>query len=86
MTQKTFMFHKRPTFEIYEGLNGRKKKYIVLFNDEFYFEAVKCLKKLNHCSEDHIHLTVGYIWKDELYLRNPAIPGAKLVTVLTYIR
>ena len=80
---------KKTLFEIYEGLGSRKKTFTVIpykYNVNQAVAAADHLKKLNHCSLKHIHITKGYIWKDELYLQNPAIPGAKLVTVLTYTR
>ena len=80
---------KKTLFEIYEGLGSRKKTYIVIpfnYTTEELDAAVKYLKILNHCSSQHLYLTVGYIWKDELYLENPAIPGARLVSVLYYVR
>ncbi len=81
---------KKASFEIYEGLDQRKKKYVVVPKEpgDIYYigEAAAYLRKLNHCSGLHIESAVGYVWKDELYLQNPAIPGARLVTVLTYVR
>lgn len=81
---------KKASFEIYEGLDQRKKKFVVVpkgAGDIYHIgEAAAYLRKLNHCSGQHIESAVGYVWKDELYLQNPAIPGARLVTVLTYVR
>lgn len=81
---------KKASFEIYEGLDERKKKFVVVprgaGDKKLVDEAASYLTKLNHCSRKHIKTAVGYVWKDELYLQNPAIPGARLVTVLTYIR
>lgn len=80
---------KKANFEIYEGLGSRKKTFAVIpfkFKEDQLDAAVNHLKKVNHCSSEHLHLTVGYVWKDELYLENPAIPGARLVSVLYYVR
>ena len=80
---------KKTLFEIYEGLGSRKKTFTVIsykYKEEQLDAAVNHLKRVNHCSSEHLYLTTGYIWKDELYLQNPAIPGAKLVSVLYYIR
>lgn len=80
---------KKTLFEIYEGLGSRKKTFTVIpyqYKEEQLDAAVNHLKRVNHCSSEHLYLTTGYIWKDELYLQNPAIPGARLVSVLYYIR
>lgn len=80
---------KKTLFEIYEGLGSRKKTFAVIpfnYTAEQFEAAVNYLKRINHCSLDHLKGAVGYIWKDELYLQNPAIPGARLVSVLYYIR
>ena len=80
---------KKTLFEIYEGLGSRKKTFAVIpykYKEEQLDAAVNHLKRVNHCSSEHLYMTAGYIWKDELYLQNPAIPGAKLVTVLYYVR
>ena len=80
---------KKTLFEIYEGLGSRKKTFTVIpykYKEEQLDAAVNHLKRVNHCSSEHLYMTAGYIWKDELYLQNPAIPGARLVSVLYYIR
>lgn len=80
---------KKANFEIYEGLGSRKKTFAVIpyeYKTEQLDAAVNHLKKVNHCSSKHLHLTVGYVWEDGLFLENPAIPGARLVCVLYYVR
>lgn len=80
---------KKTLFEIYEGLGSRKKTFAVIpfkYKEEQLDAAVNHLKKVNHCSSQHLYLTTGYVWKDGLYFENPAIPGAKLVSVLLYVR
>ena len=80
---------KKTLFEIYEGLGSRKKTFAVIsfnYKSKELDAAFNYLKKVNHCSGKHICGTKGYVWKDELYFENPAIPGAKLVKVLYYIR
>lgn len=82
MAQKTL-------FEIYEGLGSRKKTFVVIpfnYTVEELDAAVKYLKKANHCSSQHLYLTVGYVWKDNLYFENPERAGAKDVAVLFYVR
>ena len=80
---------KKTLFEIYEGLGSRKKTYIVIpfnYTTEELDAAVKYLKILNHCSSQHLYLTVGYVWRNNLYFEDPAIPGAKDVAFLFYSR
>lgn len=73
-------------FEIYEGegRNGKPKKYVVCDYRTKSSEVFAHCKRLFHCAIGNIVICNGYIWKDELYLTNPAIPGAKLVTVAYY--
>ena len=82
---------QKEKFEIYESLSKRKKKYIVAD-----YAAVRSLKawhsfteysrKFFKCSLNHIDIHIGYVYEDELYFENPEKPGARLVSVLTYIR
>ena len=76
------------TFELYIGKNkqGRDKKYLVFEYSMPYSKAFACGKRFFRCSAEHLYAETGYIWDDELYLSNPAIPGAKLVTVVTYYK
>ena len=79
---------KKSTFEIYEGLTSRKKKYAIIgehCQKTAMAEAAKYMMKLNHCSAAHIDVTYGYIFKGQLYFIKPNI-NAKFVHVLTYIR
>ncbi len=80
---------KKTLFEIYERLGSRKKTYAVIpinYTAKELDAACKHLKKLNHCSSYHIYVKCGYVWKDNLYFEDPAIPGAKDVAVLFYVR
>jgi len=82
---------KKAKFEIYEGFTKRKKKYIVadyaaVRDKKAWHSFIEYSRKFFKCSLDHITLQTGYVYEDELYLENPAIPGARLVTVLTYVR
>lgn len=80
---------KKTLFEIYEGLGSRKKTYAVIpfnYTTEQSSAAINYLKRVNHCSSEHVVWAVGYVWMDELYLENPAIPGARLVSVFYYVR
>ena len=79
---------KKATFEIYEGLDKRKKKYVVVPDDctqSVMEAAVNYLMRLNHCSFAHIDAQPGYIYKGQLYLLRPNFK-ARIVFVLTYIR
>ena len=80
---------KKVTFEIYEGLTSRKKKFIVVPEkcpDHVWFEAFTYLTRLNHCSVNHLKVTTGYILNGQLYFDRPDNKKAKSVHVLTYIR
>lgn len=80
-------------FEVFIGKNkqGKDKKYIVVD-----YSAINTLKKCADlltyckrffkCSEDHLRSYNGYVYKDGLYFDNPAIPGAKLVVIVTYAK
>ena len=79
---------KRASFEIYEGFDKRKKKYVVLSENcerSDMEAAAKYLMRLNHCSLAHLDANPGYIYKGQLYLLRPSFK-ARFVTVLTYIR
>lgn len=77
---------KKAKFEIYEGFTKRKKKYVVTDIKADYITVIDYCKKLFKCSEAHIDFTCGYLWNGELYLDEPAIPGAKIVGVAYYVR
>lgn len=77
---------KKVTFEIYEGFTSRKKKYVVTELKADYKTVIDYCKKLFKCSEAHIDFTCGYLWNGELYLDEPAKPGAKIVGVAYYVR
>ena len=79
---------KKASFEIYEGLDKRKKKYVVVHDNCTRSDmeaAAKYMMRLNHCSLAHIDVQAGYIYKGQLYLLRPSFK-ARFVTVLTYIR
>lgn len=74
-------------YELFIGKNkqGRDKKYLV-FDHRVKVTAVHaCCKKFFHCAGWNVCIEDAYVWKDNLYLLNPAIPGAKLVTVAYYV-
>ena len=75
-------------FEIYEGegRNGKPKKYIVTDFSKKRSEVLKYCKRLFRCSEQHIDLRPGWIYKNELYLDRPHKGGEKLVAVGYYVR
>lgn len=82
---------KKASFEIYEGLDQRKKKYVVVqdgaLNKKLVKESISYLAKLNHCSKKHIKTTIGYIIDDLLYLEGkPCNDKAQFVTVSYYVR
>ncbi|MBQ5767853.1 MAG: hypothetical protein IIV94_03065 [Clostridiales bacterium] len=80
-------------FEIYIGKNkqGKDKKYIVadyaaVRGKKAWHSFIEYGRKFFKCSLDHIKVHTGYVYKDDLYLDNPAKPGSKLVSVLTYVK
>ena len=82
---------KKATFEIYEGLTSRKKKYVVVkdgaLNKNLVEESILYLAKLNHCSKKHIKTDIGYIIDGLLYLEGkPCNNRAQFVTVSYYVR
>lgn len=79
---------QKAKFEIYEGLDKRKKKYVVLSGNCKKADmeaAAKYMTRLNHCSRAHLDVQAGYIYKGQLYLLRPSLK-ARFVLVLTYIR
>ena len=80
---------QKAKFEIYESLSKRKKTFAVIpfnYTTEQSSAAINYLKRVNHCSSEHVVWAIGFVWKDELYFENPAIPGAKIVSVFSYVR
>lgn len=80
---------KKETFEIYEGLTSRKKKYVVVPEkcpEHVWYDAFSYLTRLNHCSVNHISLAGGYILDGLLYIGESKNKMAKSVHVLTYVR
>ena len=82
------MAKKEVTFEIYEGegRNGKPKKYVVSEFSTKRSEVLKYCKRLFRCSDKHIKIRSGWIYKDELYLENPHIVRAHAVVVGCYVR
>ena len=88
---------KNLKYEIYES-SKRKKKYIVVSLRADYDEVMKLAKGFFHCSEAHIHFTIGYVYLDRLYLEEDYDPhffylpdyryvkGNKKVNVAYYVR
>lgn len=83
---------KSSSFEIYESISGRKKKYIVTKIDADYVTVIdyakklfKYAKKLFKCSEAHIDFTCAWIYKGKLYLDDPEKVGAKKVGVAYWV-
>ena len=66
-------------FEIYESLKGKKKKYIVCVTPSKVSvnELVNYAKQFFKCSEAHIALMPGWIYKGELYLEDPKKNGER---------
>ena len=77
---------KKQQFEIYLSFSKRPKKYVVSELSTKRSEALKYCKRLFKCSEQHIDLRPGWIYKDELYLENPHKVGAQIVCVASYVR
>lgn len=80
-------------FEVFIGKNkqGKDKKYIVadyaaVRGKKAWHSFLEYGRKFFKCSLDHIKAQPGYVYKNDLYLDNPAKPGSKLVSVLTYIK
>lgn len=72
-------------FEIYESYTKRKKTYIVTPFEMDYWTAMNYFKKFFKASERHIEFISGWVYKDELYLDDPEIKGAKKVGVGFYV-
>lgn len=60
-------------FEIYESIQGKKKKYVVVVTPAKVSvnELINYAKKLFKCSEAHIAVKPGWIYKGKLYLEDP---------------
>ena len=71
--------------EIFESINGRKRKYLVTKINADYDEVMKFSKKFFKCSEAHIEFTSAYIYDGLLYLENPHKKGTKTVGVAYYV-
>lgn len=76
---------KKTDYEIYLSFSKRPKKYVVTDFSKKRSEVLKYCKRLFKCSELHIDLRPGWIYKDELYLENPHIVGARVVVVGHYV-
>ena len=81
---------KKATFEVYEGLTSRKKKYLVFPDWRILTdEDLKVCRQFFHCARQNLNATCGYILNNELYLELSNYKtkrGAKEVTVVTYVR
>lgn len=74
-------------FEIYKGYNKRKKTYIVARHEDITTanQLMMTAKKYFRCSEEHVKLWIGYLYKGELYLEDPQKSSAKCVYVAWYV-
>ena len=75
-------------FEVYEGRTdkNRVKKYLVTAAGASYVRTVEYARKFFKCSESHITVENGWIYKGELYLENPEKKtGCKMVTVAYWV-
>lgn len=78
-------------FEIYKGYNKRKKTYIVARLDAttstagLADELMNTAKKYFRCSEEHVKIWSGYLYKGELYLEDPQKSSAECVYVAWYV-
>ena len=75
-------------FEVYEGRtdNNRVKKYLVTAAGASYIRTSEYARKFFKCSEAHITVENGWIYKGELYLENPEKnTGCKMVTVAYWV-
>lgn len=77
---------KKQQFEIYLSFSKRPKKYVVADFKTKRSEALKYCKRLFKCSEQHINISYGWIYKDELYLKHPNKVEAQIVCVASYVR
>lgn len=80
---------KKVTFEVYEGLTSRKKKYIVVPIGTYgkaFDDAVNAVMRINHCSITHVKVDYGYIFNGLLYIGGPTHKKVKLVSILSYRR
>ena len=75
-------------FEVYEGRTekNRVKKYLVTSAGASYVRTAEYARKFFKCSESHITVENGWIYKGELYLENPEKKtGCKMVTVAYWV-
>lgn len=75
-------------FEVYEGRTekNRVKKYLVTAAGASYVRTAEYARKFFKCSESHITVENGWIYKGELYLENPEKKtGCKMVTVAYWV-
>lgn len=77
---------KKTDYEIYLSFSKRPKKYVVTEFGTRKPEVLKYCKRLFKCSDKHINIRPGWIYKDELYLENPNKVGAQIVVVGCYVR
>lgn len=71
--------------QIYEGLNGKKKKYVVADRLMKNNDLINIAKKLYHCKADNVEVTAGWVHGGLLYLENPHKKGQQTVLVAFHI-
>ena len=78
---------KKTDYEIYLSFSKRPKKYIVATLTAVNVVAMKYYcKRFFKCSEQHIAIRLGWIYKDELYFEDPEKSGTRMVYVGYYVR
>ena len=76
---------KEKNYTVYEALKGRKH-YLVFPGEWVSEDMVKAACSYFRCGEKNLYIGEGWIVKDELYLEDPEIKGAKVVSVISHWR
>ena len=72
--------------EIYQALEGHKKKYLVFQTKQYAFkDGINDAKKFFKCSYDHLEARDVWVNGKYLYLENPHIEGFYKHVAINYI-
>lgn len=71
--------------QIYEGLTGKKKKYIVVDRLTKGDRLLNFARQFYHCKADNVKVTSGWVHGGLLYLEDPHKKGQQTVLVAFHI-
>lgn len=65
--------------EVFKGINGNKGTYLIFAATESQQAAACRANERFKVSKDQLKVGKGWVWNDQLFLKDPKVPGADKV-------